>query len=78
MSATTAERRAAARNLARVKKLSDYLARAEAAGRGDTPMAESARQQIAQRLVGRCRECHRELTDPDSIAAGIGPECASR
>lgn len=24
----------------------------------------------------RCRRCHRELTSPESIAAGIGPDCA--
>lgn len=30
------------------------------------------------RRTGRCGVCGRELTDPDSIAAGIGPVCASR
>lgn len=24
---------------------------------------------------GRCAHCHRELTDPDSIPIGIGPDC---
>lgn len=28
--------------------------------------------------TGRCCMCSRELTNPDSIAAGIGPICASR
>lgn len=28
--------------------------------------------------TGRCSCCGRELTDPDSIAAGIGPICASK
>ncbi len=28
--------------------------------------------------LGRCGVCNRTLTDPDSIAAGIGPVCASR
>jgi len=27
---------------------------------------------------GRCRACGRRLTDPHSIVAGIGPECAKR
>jgi len=26
--------------------------------------------------MGFCRRCGRELTDPKSIAAGIGPDCA--
>lgn len=26
----------------------------------------------------RCRDCGKPLTDPDSIAAGIGPECAQK
>jgi hypothetical protein len=30
----------------------------------------------AERLAGSCRICGRTLTDPDSLAAGIGPECA--
>jgi hypothetical protein len=28
--------------------------------------------------AGRCRKCGRSLSDPVSIAAGIGPECASK
>lgn len=28
--------------------------------------------------LGRCSICHRTLTDPDSINAGIGPVCARR
>lgn len=31
----------------------------------------------AGRLTGTCAVCGRELTDPDSIAAGIGPICAT-
>lgn len=27
---------------------------------------------------GRCGRCGRALTDPNSIASGIGPECASK
>lgn len=30
------------------------------------------------RLSGRCCSCGRDLTDPASIAAGIGPYCAAR
>jgi len=29
------------------------------------------------RKVHRCQRCHRELTDPESIALGYGPECAA-
>lgn len=25
--------------------------------------------------ISRCQDCHRELTDPESIARGIGPDC---
>lgn len=32
----------------------------------------------AGRLCGVCVVCGRELTDPDSVAAGIGPVCAAR
>lgn len=28
--------------------------------------------------IGRCGICHRTLTDPESIARGIGPVCAER
>ena len=37
----------------------------------DQPLAEPT----FSRRVPRCRRCHRELTDPESIALGIGPEC---
>lgn len=42
------------------------------------------RQDVAERIeadlkaAGRCRVCGRELTDPASIKAGIGPDCAQR
>ena len=29
-------------------------------------------------LIGRCCRCHRTLTDDESRAAGIGPDCAGR
>jgi hypothetical protein len=31
-----------------------------------------------RRRYGRCRICGRVLTDPVSIARGIGPECYSK
>jgi hypothetical protein len=30
------------------------------------------------REIGRCGRCHRTLTDEDSRAAGLGPDCASK
>jgi len=30
------------------------------------------------RQIGECGKCHRTLTNPESIAAGIGPVCAGR
>jgi len=30
------------------------------------------------RDTGECGICHRELTNPESVAAGIGPICRSR
>jgi len=30
------------------------------------------------KLAGRCCSCGRELTDDDSIEAGIGPVCARK
>lgn len=30
------------------------------------------------REIGRCGRCHRTLTDQDSRAAGLGPDCASK
>ena len=29
-------------------------------------------------MASRCRVCHRELTNPAHIAAGVGPVCAQR
>jgi hypothetical protein len=52
-----------------------------ARARGDQREADqwdAARGQLEALLDGlhRCRRCGRELWDPDSVAAGIGPECA--
>jgi len=30
------------------------------------------------RTIGRCRVCGRTLTDPESVALGIGPVCRQR
>lgn len=30
------------------------------------------------RISVRCRGCNRWLTDPSTVAAGIGPTCATR
>lgn len=43
---------------------------------------ELSRQALALEAVlakrGRCRRCGRELTNPVSIARGVGPECYGR
>lgn len=41
------------------------------AGRGIAPEAELHH-------MGRCARCNRELTHPESIKTGLGPECAKR
>jgi len=56
---------------------------------GDATLAVTSSLQAAEqdpleaakqygRMSGRCGVCGRDLTDPESIAAGIGPVCASR
>lgn len=30
------------------------------------------------RVAGACRECGRTLSDPASVARGVGPECQAR
>lgn len=47
----------------------DIRPTADARARASGIEAELAAQQ-------RCRECGRTLTDPESIEAGIGPDCA--
>jgi hypothetical protein len=39
-----------------------------------TQRADALRRQ----LVGSCSNCGRTLTDPTSVALGIGPECRAR
>lgn len=50
--------------------------------RGDPSRGNFERQAatLEARLVeaGRCRCCGRELTDPDSLARGIGPTCLAK
>lgn len=41
----------------------------------DSQTTEEAGQMYARKF-GRCRLCNRKLTHPDSVATGIGPECA--
>lgn len=51
--------------------------------RGDERDAQSfdtarAEMEALMRSIGACRRCGRPLTDPDSIAAGIGPQCVKK
>jgi hypothetical protein len=43
---------------------------------GRTDVAERIEADLA--AAGRCRRRGRTLTDPVSIAAGVGPECATK
>ncbi len=74
---TAQEARAAGRNLAKVRQINVRIARLESFG-GHEGLVEQLREQVSQRLIGRCKECHRTLTDPSSVAGGIGPECAQK
>lgn len=62
-------------------------------GHPDTPVRGAEAKAALQRIldegvdaaglrygqeVGRCRKCNRHLTDDESRAAGIGPDCAAR
>ena len=38
-------------------------------------IAEPRERKAKKERLPRCRRCHRRLTDPVSIARGIGPEC---
>lgn len=46
----------------------------------DAIRARGVREAMADygRQIGSCGMCHRTLTDPESIAAGIGPICAAK
>jgi hypothetical protein len=53
----------------------------DARARGDMLEADhfddqAARYEAVLGHLGRCRCCGRELKHPDSVKAGIGPECA--
>jgi hypothetical protein len=39
---------------------------------------QADRLETELRGAGRCTRCGRTLTDPRSLAAGIGPECCKR
>lgn len=41
-------------------------------------ITDQVREQIDMVRASRCRRCNRMLTTPESVAAGIGPECAAR
>lgn len=43
---------------------------------GDRAGAERLEADLVR--AGRCRRCGRALTDPESIAAGVGPDCRSK
>lgn len=56
---------------------------ADAAGAARALLAEFEGAPLAAamrygKLSGRCCSCGRELTDPESIDAGIGPICAGK
>jgi hypothetical protein len=40
---------------------------------GSTATAEALEADLA--AAGRCRRCGRTLTDPESVAAGLGRDC---
>jgi hypothetical protein len=60
------------------------LAKAAAAARyyrrrgepGDAERAEGLEAGLA--AAHRCRECGRRITDPVSVAAGVGPDCRAK
>ena len=41
----------------------------------DQPLVLPKTERSQKQRPPRCRRCHRRLTDPESIARGIGPEC---
>jgi hypothetical protein len=43
---------------------------------GDVDTAERLEAKLV--VVGRCKRCGRGLTDPASVARGIGPDCRNR
>ena len=51
----------------------DYLGK-----RVNLSTAQALDDAEAGRFVGYCVRCNAELTDPDSIARGIGPVCANK
>jgi Family of unknown function (DUF6011)/Domain of unknown function (DUF1897) len=43
---------------------------------GDDVKAEALEAQLAR--AHRCRRCGRPLTDPESVAAAVGPDCEAK
>lgn len=42
-------------------------------------LLEAAAGEAADRIGGpRCQTCHLPLTDPESVARGVGPDCWAR
>lgn len=44
----------------------------------DDARAQLDAWQAALHAAGYCRRCGRPLTDPESVALGLGPDCARR
>ena len=42
------------------------------------PVRYMASHNLEYMFEGRCRICNRKLTNPESIASGLGPECGGR
>lgn len=60
-------------NSGRKSLIWDYLGK-----RIDMHGAEALADEEAGKFLGYCVRCNAELTDPDSIARGIGPVCAKK
>ena len=56
----------------------EALARAFTSMLFDGPGGPLACQGVTMHVSKRCLRCNRELTTPESIANGIGPECAGK
>ena len=69
-------------SLAQIKRRLKYAEDTLASGAGLTfstrTELEKSAAALRSQLVGRCSICRRELTNPKSVAAGIGPECCKR
>lgn len=59
------------------RKAAEYIARHEDSA-NDADRAKAAALKVELPAIGRCRICGRRLTDAESLARGIGPECWSK